>query len=124
AGGGGGVVRAGGLARRVVGGHRGAGRTPNLARWLGSGDMALDRWKPLLPTQTSASQAGVLHGKNDGIPGFRWWDKKTQRLMVSNDPKDAREIERRGSNGDGLLAKSGASVGNLLARDRPRRLLT
>src|SRR5207247_808970 len=74
-----------------------AGRVPNLARWLHSGGMTLDRWAPLLPTQTSASQAGVLHGNNDGIPGFRWWDKKTQRLMVSNHPKDAREIERRGA---------------------------
>ena len=113
-----------GLAHPILEDHLRAGRTPNLARWLGSGDMTLDRWKPLLPTQTSASQAGVLHGNNDGIPGFRWWDKKTQRLMVSNHPKDAREIERRVSNGDGLLAKSGASIGNLLSGDAPRSFLT
>src|SRR5205085_1947785 len=101
-----------------------SGRTPNLARWLGSGGMTLDRWEPLLPTQTSASQAGVVPGNNDGIHGFRWWDKKTQRLMVSNPPKDAREIMRRVSNGDGLLAKGGASIGNLLSGDAPRSFLT
>ena len=113
-----------GLAHPLLEGHLGAGRTPTIARWLRSGGMTLDRWEPLLPTQTSASQAGVLHGNNDGIPGFRWWEKETQRLMVSNHPKDAREIERRVSNGHGLLAKSGASIGNLLSGDAPRSFLT
>ena len=118
------LIQIDGLARPILEDHLRAGRTPNLARWLGSGDMTLDRWEPLLPTQTSASQAGVLHGNNDGIPGFRWWDKKTQRLMVSNHPKDAHEIMQRVSNGDGLLAHGGASIGNLLSGDAPRSFLT
>jgi uncharacterized membrane protein YvlD (DUF360 family) len=113
-----------GLAHPILEDQLRAGRTPNLARWLRSGGMTLDRWEPLLPTQTSASQAGVLHGNNDGIPGFRWWDKTTGRLMVSNHPKDAGQIQRRVSNGDGLLANSGASVGNLLSGDAPRSFLT
>jgi uncharacterized membrane protein YvlD (DUF360 family) len=113
-----------GLAHSLLEENIRAGRTPNLARWLRSGGMTLDRWEPLLPTQTSASQAGILHGNNDGIPAFRWWDKKAQRLIVSNHPKDAREIVRRISNGDGLLAKSGASIGNLLTGDAPRSFLT
>ena len=113
-----------GLAHSLLEAHVRAGRTPNLARWLRSGAMTLDRWEPLLPTQTSASQAGILHGNNDGIPAFRWWDKKTQRLMVSNHPKDAREIMRRISNGKGLLANGGASIGNLLSGDAPHSFLT
>src|SRR4029077_6715862 len=44
-------------------------------------------------------------------------------LMVSNHPKDAREIMRRVSNGDGLLAKGGASIGNLLSGDAPASFL-
>ena len=118
------LIQIDGLAHAVLEDNLRAGRAPHLARWLGSGGMTLDRWKPLLPTQTSASQAGVLHGNNDGIPGFRWWDKKTQRLMVSNHPKDAREIMRRVSKGDGLLANGGASIGNLLSGDAPRSFLT
>ena len=113
-----------GLAHPILEEHLRAGRTPNLARWLRSGAMTLDHWEPLLPTQTSASQAGVMHGNNDGIPGFRWWDKAAGRLMVSNHPKDAREILRRVSNGNGLLAKGGASIGNLLSGDAPRSFLT
>ena len=113
-----------GLAHSILEDQIGAGRAPTLARWLRSGDMKLDHWEPLLPTQTSASQAGILHGNNDGIPGFRWWEKQSQRLMVSNHPNDAREIVRRVSNGDGLLATDGASIGNLLSGDAPRSFLT
>jgi len=113
-----------GLSHTILERQIAAGRAPTLARWLRSGVMALDRWEPLLPTQTSASQAGVLHGNNDGIPGFRWWDKTSQRLMVSNHPKDARDIMRRVSNGRGLLAEGGASIGNLFSGDAPRSFLT
>jgi uncharacterized membrane protein YvlD (DUF360 family) len=101
-----------------------AGRMPHLARRVAAGDLVLDRWEALLPSQTSASQAGILHGNNDGIPGFRWWDKRERRLLVSNHPADARVIERRVSNGRGLLAQGGASVGNLLSGDATRSFLT
>ena len=113
-----------GLAHPILEEHVRAGRAATLASWLRSGTMTLDRWEPLLPTQTSASQAGILHGNNDGIPGFRWWDKRDRRLMESNHPKDAREIMRRVSNGNGLLARSGASIGNLVSGDAPRSFLT
>jgi len=99
------------------------GLTPTLARWLATGNVTLDVWTPLLPTQTSASQAGILHGNNDGIPGFRWFEKEDGRLFVSNHPRDARDIMRRISDGDGLLA-DGASVGNLLSGDARRSFLT
>ena len=39
---------------------------------------------------TSASQAGILHGTNDGIPAFRWWERDRQYLMASSRPADAR----------------------------------
>src|SRR5437773_11694760 len=44
--------------------------------------------------------------------------------MVSNHPTDAREIVRRVSNGDGLLANGGASIGNLVSGDATRSFLT
>jgi len=99
------------------------GGAPTLARWLSSGDFALDPWEALLPTQTSASQAGILHGNNDGIPAFRWWEKDTRHLYVSNHPKDAREMMRRVSDGHGLLA-GGTSIGNLLSGDAAQSYLT
>src|SRR5690349_11945640 len=94
-----------------------AGRMPVLDGLLASDELRLDGWSPLLPSCTPASQAGILHGHNDGVCGFRWFEKSSGRLMVANHPKDAAEIERRLSTGDGLLARSGVSVGNLLAGD-------
>ncbi|OLC51835.1 MAG: hypothetical protein AUH85_18285 [Chloroflexi bacterium 13_1_40CM_4_68_4] len=99
-----------------------SGLVPTLARWSSTGHV-LDAWQPLLPTQTSASQAGILHGSNDGIPGFRWFEKDSGRLFVSNHPSDAHDIELRVSDGRGLLV-DGASIGNLLSGDAPRSYLT
>jgi hypothetical protein len=65
-----------------------------------------------------------MHGRNDGIPGFRWYEKATSRLMVANHPDDAAEIVRRVSDGAGLLVDDGASIGNLLTGDAPRSYLT
>ena len=44
--------------------------------------------------------------------------------MVCSNPDDCAEIERRRSNGDGLLANGGASRGNLLSGDADHVLLT
>lgn len=99
------------------------GTLPTLSRWLRSGAATLEEWEPLLPTQTSASQAGILHGTNDGIPAFRWWEKEGERFLVSNHPRDAREILRRISDGHGLLV-GGASIGNLFSGDAERSYLT
>src|SRR3712207_9574967 len=44
--------------------------------------------------------------------------------MVSNHPRDAMEIERRVSNGRGLLAADGASRANILSGDAKHSLLT
>jgi hypothetical protein len=88
-----------------------------MAAWVRSDDHVLTEWECPLPSQTSASQAGILHGRNDDIPAFRWYEKTTGRLLVSNHPADATEIERRVSDGNGLLHEAGSSVGNLLSGD-------
>jgi hypothetical protein len=81
-------------------------------------------WDCAPPSQTPSSQAGILHGTNDDIPAFRWYEKDRQRVMVANRPADAAEIERRLSNGKGLLAADGVSVGNLFSGDAARSLFT
>jgi uncharacterized membrane protein YvlD (DUF360 family) len=100
------------------------GNAPHLARWVRSGSHRIVGWEVLLPSQTSASQAGILHGNNDDIPAFRWYEKATGRLLVSNRPADATEIERRVSTGGGLLVHGGSSVTNLLSGDASRSVLT
>ena len=73
---------------------------------------------------TSASQAGILHGNNDGIPAFRWYERDRQHLMVSSSPVDAGLIVQRVSNGEGLLSNNGASICNLMTGDATRSFLT
>ena len=72
-----------------------------MAGWIRDGSHMLSQWEAILPSMTSASQAGILHGNNDGIPAFRWYERDRQHLMVSSNPVDAAEIvqprvERRG----------------------------
>ncbi len=118
------VVQIDGLAHPILARQVRAGRVPHLSGWLRSGKYTLSQWEALLPSQTSASQAGILHGNNDGIPAFRWYEKQTGTTMVSANPANATEIVRRVSNGEGLLSNDGASVGNLVTGDAVRSYIT
>ena len=113
-----------GLAHAVVSRAIRDGNAPTLARWLHEGSHRLIEWETDWSSQTGACQAGLLHGSNDNLPAFRWWEKDRNVFMVSNHPRDAMEIERRVSNGRGLLAADGASRANLLSGDAPHSLLT
>ncbi len=118
------IIQIDGLAHPILSHQLRAGRVPFISRWVRSGAMRLDKWVALLPSQTSASQAGILHGNNSFIPAFRWWEKERGRMMVSNRPADAAEIVRRASDGEGLLSNDGASVGNLVSGDAVRSYIT
>jgi len=113
-----------GLAHAVVSRAIRDGNAPTLARWLHEGSHRLIEWETDWSSQTGACQAGLLHGSNDNLPAFRWWEKDRNVFMVSNHPRDAMEIERRVSNGRGLLAADGTSRANLLSGDAPHSLLT
>jgi uncharacterized membrane protein YvlD (DUF360 family) len=100
------------------------GDAPTLARWLTEGTHRLTSWETDWSSQTGASQAGILHGSNRDMPAFRWYEKESQRLLVSNRPADAAEIERRHSDGRGLLHSDGASRGNLFTGDAGHKSVT
>jgi len=93
------------------------GNVPNLARWVRSRSQRVVKWHTDWSSQTGASVAGILHGSNAGILGFRWYDKPTGRLIAVSRPSDAADIERRHSNGCGLLSGGGAAHGNLFSGD-------
>jgi len=100
------------------------GNAPTLARWLREGSHTLTRWETDWSSQTGACQAGLLHGSNDDMPAFRWWEKDRGAAIVTNHPRDAMELERRRSDGRGLLFSDGASRANILSGDAPHSLLT
>jgi len=94
-----------------------AGHAPTMARWLASGRYRLDGWWTQVPATTPASTAGILHGKADHIPAFRWWDASLGRLVVANHPWDAAAIEASFTDGEGLLAHGGAAVATAFSGD-------
>jgi uncharacterized membrane protein YvlD (DUF360 family) len=108
------------VARRAVR----DGSMPTLAAWLRSGSHVLRPWHTDWSSQTGASQCGILQGSNEGIPGFRWYDKARGRVVTVNHPEDAAEIEREHSDGRGLLAGDGAGRGNLFTGDAAHVSLT
>ncbi|HEY7036522.1 MAG TPA: alkaline phosphatase family protein [Thermomicrobiales bacterium] len=113
-----------GLAEPVLRRALAEGRMPTLQGWLDSGSHRLTHWEPDLSSQTAASQAGILLGRNDDIPAFRWYDRATGQVLVSSKAATAALVEQRLSTGNGLLAASGASRCNMFSGDAPDCLLT
>ena len=102
-----------------------AGYMPNLARWLESGHHRLMPWETDTSCQTGGCQAGILHGNNADMPAFRWVEKENNnRLMTSSGPLDAPEIERRISDGQGLLSINGYSRVNMFSGDATNPMMT
>lgn len=118
------IVQIDGLGADVMRNAVTAGALPTISSWLRSGSHTLRSWDTGLPATTPAGQAALLHGDTTVVPGFRWYEKSTRRMMVANRTRDAAEIEHRVSDGRGLLADGGVSVSNLLTGDAPTRLLT
>ena len=118
------IIQIDGLAHPILAGRVRAGSVNTLAGWIRSGSHVLSPWEAILPSMTSASQAGILHGNNDGIPAFRWYERDRKKLMVSSSPVDAAEIVRRVSNGEGLLSNNGVSICNLVTGDATRAYVT
>ncbi|GLY19844.1 membrane protein [Kineosporia sp. NBRC 101677] len=117
------IVQIDGLPYPLLGNGIVSGVLPTLSRWVRSGSHEMTPWWAQVPSTTPASQAGILHGRNDGIPAFRWYEKDTGRLVVANRPDDAATIEARLSDGHGLLADGGVSVSNMFSGDAPTALM-
>ena len=108
-----------GLAEPVLEQAMRDGYAPTMKRWLEEGSHRLAEWETDLSSQTSASQAGILHGNNDNIPAFRWYDRQRKDVISSSNPDEVAAMEKRHSDGNGLLVDNGASRGNLLSGDAP-----
>jgi hypothetical protein len=90
---------------------------PTLQSWLERGSHVISGWETDTSSQTSASQAGILHGDNSNIPAFRWYDKNKGQVIASSNSKILPSIEKEHSDGNGLLSDNGASRGNLFTGD-------
>src|SRR6478672_3511221 len=118
------IIQIDGLAHPILAGRMRAGSVNTMASLVRDGSHKLSRWEAILPSMTSGSQAGILHGNNDGIPAFRWYERDRAHLMASSNPVDAMLIGSRITNGEGLLSNNGASICNLMTGDATRSYLT
>lgn len=100
------------------------GRMPTLKNWIDRGTHKIKGWETDYTSQTGSSQAGIMLGNNFNIPAYRWWDRNLERIIKSGSAADAALIEKKLSNGRGLLSDGGASRGNMFSGDAAESLFT
>ncbi len=101
-----------------------SGNLPHLGGWIRDGSHAMVGWYTGVPSTTPGSQAGILHGAAGSVPAFRWYEKETGRIIVTNRARDAAELQERFATGRGLLADGGVSISNVFSGDAPTSMLT
>ena len=119
------IVEIDGLAYNVLCEAVERGDMPNIKEMIESGDYTLRMWETDLSSQTGASQAGILHGNNEGIVAFRWIEKSNgNQMMQCSGISKVPELEKRISDGNGLLVDNGASRSNLFSGDTDNVIFT
>src|SRR4029077_16097122 len=71
------------------------GYCPEITKMVREEDNVLRRWFCGLPSATPYCQAGIFHGENDGIPGFRFYDKASRFVVTCNSPRGVQYIRDR-----------------------------
>ncbi len=119
------ILEIDGLAKDILEEAIEKGYMPTLAKLKNEKTYKIKEWETDLSSQTGASQAGILQGSNKDIVAFRWVEKENNnKIMVSTGLLDAPLIEKRVSDGKGLLYKNGASRSNLFSGDTDNVLFT
>lgn len=119
------IVEIDGLAYEVLREAVERGEMPTVKEMIESKEYTLRMWETDLSSQTGASQAGILHGNNEGIVAFRWIEKANgNQMMQCSGITKVPELEERISNGDGLLVDNGASRSNLFSGDTDNVIFT
>jgi hypothetical protein len=98
------------------------GYCPTISRMVREEGYTLRRWFCGLPSATPYCQAGIFHGENEGIPAFRFYDKREKRVITCNTPSGVQYIRDR-IHAPGALA-GGSSYVNLLDGDAQTVALT
>ena len=119
------IVEIDGLAYEVLQEAIERGDMPTIKEMIDSKDYNLRMWETDLSSQTGASQAGILHGNNEGIVAFRWVEKSNgNQMMQCSGMTKVPELEKRISDGNGLLVDNGASRSNLFSGDTDNVIFT
>lgn len=100
------------------------GYAPGLQQALRRGDLRLHPWKPGIPSNTPAVQAGILFGNNEGIPAYRWYDKRTHTSVESSSPAVAKELQEQLTRHSRGILHGGSSHMNMFDGDASLSLFT
>ena len=119
------IIEIDGLAYDVLCEAIDKGYMPTVKSMLDNKSHTLRMWETDLSSQTGASQAGILHGNNEDITAFRWVEKENDnQIMECSGAIKVKTLEKRISNGDGLLVDNGASRSNLFSGDTDNVIFT
>ena len=100
------------------------GRMPTITAMLAKGSHRLHRWYCGIPSNTPAVQAGFMYGDRQNVPGYRWFDRKQQKLRVVSNPEDLRALEEMVAEGSEPLLAGGSCINSFLSGGAVKRLLT
>ena len=107
------LVQIDGLSHKTLLDAMDAGALPNLKRLLERDGYRLERWWCGIPSSTPVIQSGLMYGNNWDVPAFRWYDKASGRTWVAKNPRDARQLQDRLSEGRIGLVEGGSSYVNI-----------
>ncbi|MEN8375052.1 MAG: alkaline phosphatase family protein [Gemmatimonadota bacterium] len=71
------------------------GYAPTIKGLIEKEGWALRRFAAGLPSTTPAAQAAIFYGTKDGIPGFRFYEKGDDRLLIGSKPAAMQVIRDR-----------------------------
>jgi hypothetical protein len=105
------------------------GYLPFTKRLIERRGYTLHRWRCGLAADTPPIQSGLMYGTNEGVVGFYWWDRRTQRRVVGANPYHMREVqsklaERAAAEGRPGLLEGGSSYSNIISGGAQYSVLT
>lgn len=118
------IIQIDGLSHDSLCGAIERGYAPYLARLLRRGEFVLQPWRVGLPSNTMAAQAGIMFGRSDEIPAFRWYDKRSGQMVTCALPSVAHAIQQRLSREATGILRDGSSFMNMLDGDASMAMFT
>lgn len=101
------------------------GRMSTLSGMLARGTHHLHRWHCGVPSNTPAVQAGMFYGNRQNVAGYRWFDRKSQKIRVVSNADDLRWMEARAAAEGGVpLLAGGSCINSFMSGGAAKRLLT
>lgn len=117
------ILQVDGLSRASLRRALARGRLPAVSAMLARGTHTLQSWHCGIPSNTPAVQAGFFYGDRDNVPGYRWFDRREQRLRVVSQPDDLRRLERMVAVGNRPLLEGGSCINTFMSGGAAKRLM-